>query len=281
MPARVRLTDAAVGKLRARPAEYTVWDTRMAGLGVRVRPTGSRSYVYLGPCHGDARGPRKHTLGPTTTLSADDARRACLDLQTGTRPESARAAANADPPMLFRVFVATEWAPAFLDRYKPSARRGVDAALRSQLLPAFGSYPLHRIHRRMSTGGLTGTARPHPVAPTGRCDCSAPSCSMPCGARFFRATRPAPSDRIHAPGTRAFSRGTRSGSCTSISTQASPNGRPALPRPTSSASSCSRAADGVRSSICAGTKSTAIPSSSATARPDPSRFTSTPRRNAS
>ena len=103
MPARVRLTDAAVGKLRARPAEYTVWDTRMAGLGVRVRPTGSRSYVYLGPCHGGARGPRKHTLGPTTTLSADDARRACLDLQTGTRPESARAAANADPPMLFRV----------------------------------------------------------------------------------------------------------------------------------------------------------------------------------
>ena len=145
MPARVRLTDAAVGKLRARPAEYTVWDTRMAGLGVRVRPTGSRSYVYLGPCHGGARGPRKHTLGPTTTLSADDARRACLDLQTGTRPESARAAANADPPMLFRVFVATEWAPAFRDRYKPSARRGVDAALRSQLLPAFGADPLHRI----------------------------------------------------------------------------------------------------------------------------------------
>ena len=56
MPARVRLTDAAVGKLRARQAEYTVWDTRMAGLGVRVRPTGSRSYVYLGPCHGGAPG---------------------------------------------------------------------------------------------------------------------------------------------------------------------------------------------------------------------------------
>ena len=145
MPARVRLTDAAVGKLQARPAEYTVWDTRMAGLGVRVRPTGSRSYVYLGPCHGGARGPRKHTLGPTTTLSADDARRACLDLQTGPRAESARAAANAGPPMLFRVFVATEWAPAFRDRYKPSVRKGVDAALRRQLLPAFGADPLHRI----------------------------------------------------------------------------------------------------------------------------------------
>ena len=47
--------------------------------------------------------------------------------------------------MLFRVFVATEWAPAFRDRYKPSARKGVDGALRSQLLPAFGADPLHRI----------------------------------------------------------------------------------------------------------------------------------------
>ena len=145
MATRMRLTDAAVGRLRARRAEYTVWDTRLAGLGVRVRPTGSRSYVYLGLGSGDAQGPRKHTLGPTASLSVDDARRMCLDLQAGTRPEPAHAAANADPSLPFRVFVATEWAPAFRDRYKPSSRKVVDAALRNRLLPAFGAYPLHRI----------------------------------------------------------------------------------------------------------------------------------------
>ena len=145
MPVRMRLTEAAVGKLQAPRTEYTVWDTRVAGLGVRVRPTGSRSYVYLGPCHGGARGPRKHTLGPTALLSVDGARRACLDLQAGTRPGSARAAADAGPSLPFHVFVETEWAPAFRDRYKPSTRKVVDTALRNRLLPAFGAYPLHRI----------------------------------------------------------------------------------------------------------------------------------------
>ena len=145
MSARTRLTDAAVGKLRPRRAEYTVWDTRMAGLGVRVRPTGSRSYVYLGPVHGDARGPRKHTLGPATTLSADDARRACLVIQTADQPATQRDPRHAGRSLPFRVFVETEWAPTFRDRYKPSARRSTDVYLRSQLLPAFGAYPLHRI----------------------------------------------------------------------------------------------------------------------------------------
>ena len=145
MSARMRLTDAAVGKLRPRRAEYTVWDTRMAGLGVRVRPTGSRSYVYLGPVPGDARGPRKHTLGPATTLSAADARRACLVIQTADQPETRRDPRHAGQSLPFRVFVETEWAPAFRDRYKPTSRRSTDVYLRSQLLPAFGAYPLHRI----------------------------------------------------------------------------------------------------------------------------------------
>ena len=43
---RRRLTDANVAKLAPSAREYTVWDTRQAGLGVRVRPSGHRSFVY-------------------------------------------------------------------------------------------------------------------------------------------------------------------------------------------------------------------------------------------
>ena len=39
MPRRMRLTDAGVARLRPEPREYTVWDTRGRGLGVRVRPS--------------------------------------------------------------------------------------------------------------------------------------------------------------------------------------------------------------------------------------------------
>ncbi len=43
----VRLTDAAIARLRPREREYTLWDSRVPGLGVRVRSTGGRSYVLL------------------------------------------------------------------------------------------------------------------------------------------------------------------------------------------------------------------------------------------
>ena len=44
---RMRLTDRAIARLRPREREYTVWDNHFVGLGVRVRPTGGRSYVLL------------------------------------------------------------------------------------------------------------------------------------------------------------------------------------------------------------------------------------------
>ena len=44
---RTKLTDAAVARLRPREREYTVWDSRVTGLGVRVRPSGGRSWVLL------------------------------------------------------------------------------------------------------------------------------------------------------------------------------------------------------------------------------------------
>ena len=37
---RVRLTDAGVGRLKPHSTEYVVWDSEVAGLGVRVRPSG-------------------------------------------------------------------------------------------------------------------------------------------------------------------------------------------------------------------------------------------------
>ena len=41
MAQRMRLTDRSAAKLSVERSEYTVWDTRMAGLGVRVRPRGT------------------------------------------------------------------------------------------------------------------------------------------------------------------------------------------------------------------------------------------------
>ena len=141
MPRRMRLSDRNVERLPARRREYTVWDTRNADLGVRVRPSGHRTFICL-----DSRGgsTKRSTLGRTTLMSVDEARVRCFDVQAG-RTDSREA--NPAVP-LFRDFVAAVWKAECHERQKPSTRRCNDSFLATQLLPAFGNLPLDRIDRR-------------------------------------------------------------------------------------------------------------------------------------
>ena len=139
---RMRLTDAGVARLRPREREYTMWDTRLSGLGVRVRPSGAASFVLL---RKSARRTTRLSLGTVASRSVDDARRQChaLMAQTDTTPPPMR---TGKAPR-FRDFAEGPWTDAYFPRYKPSTRTGVRSALASQLLPAFGATPLDRITR--------------------------------------------------------------------------------------------------------------------------------------
>ena len=143
MAQRMRLTNRNAAELSVERSEYTVWDTRTAGLGMRVRPTGYRAWIYL-----DNRGgtSTRHTLGPVTLVTVDEARFRCHEIQSKERPDT-RSTANPSPVPRFREFVEGEWKTACLNRFKPSSRKSVAATLRSQLLPEFGTMPLDRITR--------------------------------------------------------------------------------------------------------------------------------------
>ncbi len=91
---RRRLTDANTARLTPAASEYTVWDTRQAGLGVRVRPSGHRSFVYL---RKGEDGVRRITLGPAALMGVEEARRGCLAIESGARPD--RAAAQRGPDL--------------------------------------------------------------------------------------------------------------------------------------------------------------------------------------
>ena len=138
---RMKLTDAAVARLRPREREYAVWDSRVSGLGVRVRPTGGLSWVLLI----DAGGRTKRlSLGPVSAKSIAEARRDALKRQAADpKPEMTTAAAA--PVPLFRDFVAGPWKDVHFTRYKPSGQRTASCYLKRQLLPAFGPKPLDRI----------------------------------------------------------------------------------------------------------------------------------------
>ena len=137
---RMRLTDRAVARLRPREREYSVWDNHVAGLGVRVRPTGGRSYVLLEDAGGRS---RRVSLGPVSLKTVAEARRECHARKASPEPEGTGAPRRVAP--LFRDFVEGAWMDAHFEGYKPSTRKGVRSVLDRQLLPAFGSKPLDRI----------------------------------------------------------------------------------------------------------------------------------------
>ena len=144
MARKIKLTDARIGKLRAGDVEYTVWDTRLAGFGVRIRPSGRKSYVYHRHAEGQS---RKFTLGPVALGSVDEARRDCMKvwgrMQSGERAEGT----NGAQVPLFRDFVAGSWKAACYEPCKPSTKTSKDWALNNQLLPAFGDLSLDKIDR--------------------------------------------------------------------------------------------------------------------------------------
>ena len=140
---RSRLTDAGVARLKPAASEYTVWDMRVPGLGVRVRPSGHRGYVYHGKVDGRA---RRVTLGPAALRTVAEARRECLEIEVAGKGGEGAGSARSKTPT-FATFVAGPWKSACLDRYKPATRKSVRSSLRSQLLPAFGDLPLDRIDR--------------------------------------------------------------------------------------------------------------------------------------
>ena len=142
---RVRLTDAGIARLRPSRTEYVVRDSRVAGLAVRVRPSGHRSFVWHG--HADGQAVRK-TIGPAALMTVEDARRECVALQNGDLPAGVSDATDGSGIPLFRDHALGEWSAASRNRMGTSRRKFVGRMLEKQFLPAFGTLRLDRIRRR-------------------------------------------------------------------------------------------------------------------------------------
>ncbi|WP_459628613.1 tyrosine-type recombinase/integrase [Alsobacter sp. R-9] len=70
-----RITKTVVDALRPAATEYTAFDSKLPGFGVRVRPTGSMSYVAMYRTGGRNTALRKVTIGKVGKLTADEARK--------------------------------------------------------------------------------------------------------------------------------------------------------------------------------------------------------------
>ena len=128
---RTKLTDALVRRLKPGNREYTIRDTLVPGLGVRVHPSGGRSYVLF-------REGVKVSFGPVILKTVREARSECLAFMTD-------GFSGGKTVPLFRDFAAGAWRDSWICRCKPSTLLGRDRYLELRLLPTFGTRRLDQI----------------------------------------------------------------------------------------------------------------------------------------
>ena len=238
---RVRLTDAGVGKLKPHTTEYAVWDSEVPGLGVRVRPSGHRSFVWHGRVQGE---PVRATVGPAALMTVGDARQRALALRLGNAPHTAEGRSSAP---LFREFVQDDWLPAYRRRCAPSSCRFANRVLKGQLIPAFGRLPLDAIRRIDVERWFDAYSRTAPGGANKALEILGQIMNAALAAGHVGAAPVkgiAKNPRRNSPASSPLK---RSKGFTASSISWSGSGPPAGHRPTSSGCSCSPAAGRARS----------------------------------
>ena len=145
-----KLTKLAVEQIPAQGAEVVVWDTALPGFGVRVKPTGVRSYIiqYRDRTTGTS---KRMTIGQHGALLTFDqakkqARGILADALRGQDPVGERRAVRRAPNM-------ADLASDYLERHavpkkRPKSVRDDRAMLENVILPAIGTNKVASIERR-------------------------------------------------------------------------------------------------------------------------------------
>ena len=81
---RPDLSEEAIRKLEPRMSEYTVWDNQVPGFGVRVRPSGHKSYIVYYRIRHETKL-RKYTIGKIAEFALQQAREAARGFRCTAR----------------------------------------------------------------------------------------------------------------------------------------------------------------------------------------------------
>ena len=140
-----RLGANAIAAAKPAAKEYTLWDGTLGHFGVRVHPSGVRSFIVQTRVRGRM---RKITLGRFPEMGIEKARREAATVLARLWGGEAVAAPRKAPP--FRDFAA-RYRERRRHRWKPSSLETFDIYLRNRLLPHFGKLRLDAVdHARVS-----------------------------------------------------------------------------------------------------------------------------------
>src|SRR5262249_8451271 len=158
-----RITKRVVDGLRVLPREYTVWDAKMPGFGVRVRPTGAKSYIVVYRAgHGRGAPVRRLTIANVGKTAPEAARRRARvilgEVAHGRDPAGERAIERGMPTVgeLADRFLAEHVEP----KRKPSTTAFYRDILARIVKPELGSAKADKVTRAQIAklhGRLRGT----------------------------------------------------------------------------------------------------------------------------
>src|SRR5262245_9933047 len=145
-----RITKRTVDGLKVTASEYVAWDGDIPGFGVRVRPSGAKSYIVQYRAGAGRKAPtRKLTLGPVGKLTPDEARtlarKAVGSIAHGLDPAGDRADDR-------KGLTVAELVSVFLAEHVQAKRRTGTAAhyrdiLERIVMPALGTAKADRVKR--------------------------------------------------------------------------------------------------------------------------------------
>lgn len=137
----LRLNKTSVEALTPRATEYVAWDSALPGFGVRVYPSGIKTYILHVRVHGTQHKARLGRHGVVTAEQARlDARLRLADLQRGIVLDR-----TPPPRTTFAALAAKYLAEHAATRKKPSSQRLDRTNLRLHLLPRLGPLLLETI----------------------------------------------------------------------------------------------------------------------------------------
>jgi integrase len=139
------LTDLAVRKLKpVAGGAFMVWDAYARGLGVKVMPTGAKSWKFLYSRHGRSRWLHLGAVGAVDLAGARElVAEAALAVVRGQDPAADRRAARATGTF-------ADLASQYVERYAKRHNRSwcqADALVRRHLIPMWGSLQASSINR--------------------------------------------------------------------------------------------------------------------------------------
>ena len=90
---RTKITKSVVANATPREREFTLWDSRLPGFGLRVRPSGAKSFIFSYRTAGGRKGiPRRVTIKASTPENAlIEAKKLAAKVHGGLDPAKARA----------------------------------------------------------------------------------------------------------------------------------------------------------------------------------------------